>query len=85
MKHKPQTLNIQPKQKRHPHSKDNHQFTKNPDDYPCPVCGETEFEWGRLSGVQYYTKSNVLGVLDGQALRARVCQICGNVLTFIEG
>lgn len=84
MKRKPQTLSIQPKQKRQAQVSANRHSAKNPDDYPCPVCGEKDFTWGRVAGAQFYTKSNVLGVLDGQALRARVCQNCSNVLTFLE-
>jgi hypothetical protein len=85
MKRKPKPLNILPKQKRQPQGKAKRRFTKNPDDYPCPVCGETKFEWGHLIG-GIYAKNTILGIPLGgrKALHARICQTCGNVLTFLE-
>lgn len=76
---------IEMKRKPKPQEKAKRGFTKNPDDYPCPVCGETEFEWGHLIGA-LYVKNTILGIplVGRKALRARVCQSCGNVLTFLE-
>jgi len=86
MKRKPQQLNIQPKQKRKPKEKAKRGFTKNPDDYPCPVCGESDFEWGHVTHTMYYTQTNLWGAADNlQALRARICLACGHMMTFLEG
>jgi len=67
------------KKKREPKNK--REFPVNADDIPCHLCGGTDFEWGQISHA-YYVRS--FWSLHGKELRARVCQSCGNVQTFIH-
>ena len=84
MKRKPQQLNIQPKQKPKPQEKAKRDFGKFPDRYPCPVCGGKIFEWGYAIGAVYSEKQNPILSSDTQAMRARSCAVCGNVLMFLD-
>lgn len=82
MSRKPQQLNIQPVSKRQPQGKSKGRFPQNPDDYPCPVCGESNFEWGYIKGTTYSSKK--LTMFDVEPVRGRLCLSCGNVLNFLN-
>ncbi len=51
----------------------------------CPVCGGTEFEWGRLGGQTYYVPGNSMWRFRGwQYIRTRRCVQCNNLLQFAD-
>ena len=79
MSRKPQQLNIQPAKKKR---KSKNRFPKNPDNYPCPVCGESDFEWGYIKGATYGSKKFTM--FDIESIRGRLCLSCGNVLPFVD-
>lgn len=85
MTNQPKPLGIQPKKKGNPEVKRKRGELANPDNYPCPVCGEADFEWGypRSEGHLYF---NVVEFMGGknERLQARVCRSCGNVLLFLR-
>jgi hypothetical protein len=58
---------------------------------PCPLCGGTVFNWGKirsggnpalltLEGDSFW--SAMFGI--GGVVRARVCDMCGNIQLFLE-
>ncbi len=54
-------------------------------DRPCPVCGGTEFEWGRLGGQTYYVPGQSMWRWRGyQYIRIRRCLQCNNLLQFAD-
>ncbi len=83
MKHKPQQLNIQPKAKRPIGKRKAGNLRKNPDDFPCPVCGESDYEWGGLQGIKGFVQAGGMPFNAKQAY-ARACRACGNVMTFLR-
>jgi len=83
MAHKPQPLPIQPKRKPQPQGKSDYKFSKNPDEFPCSVCGEKDFEWGHWVGQVGYSQKR-LPMFKSRALHARVCLACGNVMAFLR-
>ena len=50
----------------------------------CPVCGGTEFEWGRASGTYVAGPRRVLSMRGIRVFRARRCIQCNNVLSFVD-
>ncbi len=51
----------------------------------CPVCGGTEFEWGRLGGQTYYVPGESMWRMRGwQYIRTRRCMQCNNLLQFAD-
>lgn len=82
MSRKPEPLNIQPVNKRKSAHKRKGRFLQDPDKFPCPVCGEREFEWGHLRDAVYSTKKTMFVV--GDTMRARLCLSCGNILPFLD-
>ncbi len=51
----------------------------------CPVCGGTEFEWGRLGGQTYYVPGESMWRWRGyQYIRTRRCLQCNNLLQFAD-
>jgi hypothetical protein len=72
-------------------SNDNDSKPKNPRENPCPVCGKSEFTWGRLSVGKTHgdNRSRVFfrpmdaTFEDGDIpIYVRHCEICGNILMF---
>lgn len=59
-----------------------------PDDFPCPICGESDFEWGypkgnRGAAILFSEKQGVdRWKIQGDKMRARKCLSCGNVQLF---
>lgn len=60
---------------------------KTPDNTPCPVCGATDFEWGKLqaSGLDFIPVGS--GIMrkvlaGGFRLKARKCKVCQNLQLF---
>ena len=60
--------------------------TVNPDEFPCPICGKTDYEWGVSVGEgpsqRLYARANVAGWGEGEVLYTRKCLHCSNVLFF---
>jgi hypothetical protein len=58
----------------------------DPDDYPCPICGEADFVWGVTVGEgpsqRLYTRQHGAGWGEGEVLYTRVCLACRNVQLF---
>ena len=51
----------------------------------CPVCGGTDFEWGRLGGQTYYVPGESMWRWRGyQYIRMRRCLQCNNLLPFTD-
>ncbi len=51
----------------------------------CPVCGGTEFEWGRLGGQTYYVPGESMWRWRGyKFIRTRRCVQCNNLLQFAD-
>ncbi len=61
-------------------------FFDDPDDNPCPICGESYFRWGTptSNGGVYFSTSGHGFLGKNEGLRARVCDICGNVQLFLK-
>ena len=59
---------------------------KNPDDFPCPVCGSEEFRWGFpiSQGFVYFNVKESAITGGNERLEARACVECGNVLLFLR-
>ncbi len=53
---------------------------------PCPNCGTRSFRWGILeaSGGVRFKEDNRLTLFSGEALRARLCNTCGNIQVFLR-
>ena len=54
---------------------------------PCPVCGETGYEWGEVQGDHLRFVSSNAGFLKrtfslSYKMQARRCLACGNVQLF---
>jgi hypothetical protein len=59
----------------------------DPNTIPCPVCGETDYEWGTPGsdgGVYYLPQGAIFGFGGGEGLAARKCLACGNMQLFIK-
>ena len=58
----------------------------DPDEFPCPICGETDFQWGRSVGEspsqRVYARANEAGWGEGEVLYTRKCLNCSNVQFF---
>ncbi len=58
------------------------------DSYPCPVCGGTDFTWGRSFGyggwVLAFKAYESRWYQSGKRTEARECNTCGNVLLFTK-
>lgn len=80
MSRKPQQLNIQPRHK--PQAQLTRSFKKNPDDFPCPICGDKDFAWGEHDVIGYDRNPVRKSTIQ---YRTRICQSCGNVQTFLRG
>jgi hypothetical protein len=56
------------------------------DAYPCPVCGGTEFTWGKTYGYAgasfVFKPESSRWYQSGRRTEARECSQCGNVLLF---
>ena len=51
----------------------------------CPICGSTDFEWGRLSAqTVYYPDSSMWKVRGRQLVKVRRCRQCNNLMTFAD-
>lgn len=83
MSRKPKPLTIQPKKKNLSQAKGGYHFTKNPDDFPCPVCGEKDFEWGYFPHAHTYRQKRAPN-WKADRIRGRLCLSCGNVLSFVK-
>jgi hypothetical protein len=47
----------------------------------CPVCGGSNFEWGRLAGqINYYSGINFWQLRNPKVIAARHCLQCNNLL-----
>ncbi len=60
----------------------------NPDELPCPICGELDFEWG-LSVTdspngRIYSRAEGVVWGGGEELFTRKCVVCNNVQFFTE-
>lgn len=58
----------------------------NPDNFPCPICGYEDFEWGYTtghtsSGFQFRAYSDAK-FRHGKLIKARECMRCGNLQFF---
>src|SRR5262245_40055008 len=52
---------------------------------PCPICGGTEFEWGRPGGQVFYIPGDRWWTGKGrQAIRLRRCLQCNNLQQFTD-
>ena len=52
---------------------------------PCPICGGTQFEWGRMSGQVFYAPGDNWWARRGrQAIRIRRCLQCNNLQQFSD-
>lgn len=57
---------------------------------PCPICGQTQYEWGEIHATRFigdavgnvFNRPVDAGRL-GDRLRARKCRHCGNVQYFV--
>jgi hypothetical protein len=60
----------------------------DPDTFPCPVCGGTDFTWGKTygyAGASFVFKSeSSRWYQSGKRTDARECNRCGNVLLFTK-
>jgi hypothetical protein len=58
----------------------------NPDDFPCPLCGQSEFVWGITVGEgpmqRLYTRPDEMGWGEGKILYTRECLSCSHVMLF---
>jgi len=52
---------------------------------PCPNCGAESYSWGILNsnGGVWYKQDDAMS-LWGKGLRARLCNVCGNVQIFLR-
>ncbi|MEM9951287.1 MAG: hypothetical protein AAF846_06800 [Chloroflexota bacterium] len=48
----------------------------------CPVCGNNDFTWGRITPVQFFKPSQ--NIISGKKIEARQCNRCGNLQLFAE-
>lgn len=58
-----------------------------PENTPCPICGEVNYEWGKMGsqgGLYYLPEGAWFGFGMGEPLRARKCLRCGNVQVFLK-
>ncbi len=66
--------------------KSKNHLTVDPDEFPCPICGEAEFEWGMsvTYGVseRLHHRATGAGWGSGQPLNTRKCLHCSNVQLF---
>lgn len=61
---------------------------QDPNSLPCPICGETRYEWGTPGsegGVYFVPDGSIYGFGGGEGLAARKCLSCGNMQLFIKG
>lgn len=58
----------------------------NPDDFPCPICGQRSYQWGLSVGEspsqRLYARANGAGWGEGEKLYTRKCLVCTNVQFF---
>jgi predicted RNA-binding Zn-ribbon protein involved in translation (DUF1610 family) len=58
----------------------------DPNDFPCPVCGQADYVWGLTVGEgptqRLYIRPDESGWGEGKILYTRECLSCGNVLMF---
>ncbi len=78
MSRKPQQLTVQPRRKPKPQPK--YSFKKNPDDFPCPICGDKDFKWGEHDVIGYDRNPVMRSTIQ---YKTRICLSCGNVQTFL--
>lgn len=67
-----------------------HAHPINPDHFPCPVCGSTDFTWGealtpQVGGLLRFKTKQDGFFKGGRLIKARECNQCGNVLLFTRG
>lgn len=68
------------KAKNHPNQR------PNPDIFPCPICGNEDFNWGYTtghssSGFRFRSHADKK-FTQGKWVRARECNLCGNIQLF---
>jgi len=62
---------------------------QNQEELPCPICNGHSYSWGFMRGARdlKYKDDNVgswekTTVLGGEPVKARKCDICGNIQLF---
>lgn len=53
-----------------------------PDQLPCPICGERQFNWGYAGGMAFMEKRNSWFGEGMTEVVARECMVCGSVQLF---